>query len=157
MAARGIDVDHVDLVINYHIAHDPEGHRVGRTGRAGNQGVACSLMSYKESFKINAIEDYLNITITPDLLPDDRVFANKQNLAPNITLQIDGGKKAKLRPGDILGALTAGKAIKGEQIGKIKVTAMSSYVAVERKVARLAQKTISEGKMKGQNFRVRKI
>jgi ATP-independent RNA helicase DbpA len=159
VAARGIDVDHVDMVINYHIAHDPEihVHRVGRTGRAGNSGVACSLMSYKESAKINALEDYLNISITQNALPDDSVLAYKKNLAPNITLQIDGGKKSKLRPGDILGALTADKAIQGDQIGKIKVTAISSYVAVDRKVAQLAQKIISEGKMKGRNFRVRKI
>ena len=74
-----------------------------------------------------------------------------------ITLQIDGGKKAKLRPGDILGALTANNAIQGSQIGKIKVTAMTSYVAVERKIAPLALKTLSEGKMKGRNFRARKL
>ena len=74
-----------------------------------------------------------------------------------VTIQIDGGKKAKLRPGDILGALTSNQALKGDQIGKIKVTAMSSYVAVERSIANVALKTISEGKMKGRNFRARKV
>jgi len=159
VAARGIDVDHVEMVINYHIAHDPEVHvhRVGRTGRAGNTGTACSLMSYKESHKVNALEDYLDITIEPSDLPSDAVFNNPITRAPMVTLQIDGGKKAKLRPGDILGALTANNALKGSQIGKIKVTAMASFVAVERKVAVKALSVIGEGKMKGRNFRVRKI
>ncbi|MGB0860727.1 MAG: ATP-dependent RNA helicase DbpA [Pseudoalteromonas spongiae] len=159
VAARGIDVDHVDMVVNYHIAHDPEVHvhRIGRTGRAGNKGIACSLMSYKESHKVNALEDYLKIEALPTDLPGDEVFANAIERAPNITLQIDGGKKAKLRPGDILGALTSNSAITGEHIGKIKVTAMTSYVAVTRKIANAAVKTISEGKMKGRNFRVRKV
>ena len=159
VAARGIDVDHVEMVINYHIAHDPEVHvhRVGRTGRAGNKGIACSLMSYKESHKVNALEDYLNITIEPSNLPSDDVFNNSITRAPMVTLQIDGGKKAKLRPGDILGALTANNALQGSQIGKIKVTAMSSFVAIERRVANKALKVIGEGKMKGRHFRVRKI
>ncbi|MBQ4810917.1 ATP-dependent RNA helicase DbpA [Pseudoalteromonas luteoviolacea] len=158
VAARGIDVDHVDMVLNYHIAHDPEVHvhRVGRTGRAGNKGIACSLMSYKESHKVNALEDYLDKRIEPNDLPADDVLNNQIARAPMVTLQIDGGKKAKLRPGDILGALTADKTIPGSQIGKIKVTAMTSYVAVERKVANKALKMITEGKMKGRNFRARK-
>lgn len=159
VAARGIDVDHVELVINYHIAHDPEVHvhRIGRTGRAGNTGIACSLMSYKESHKIIALEEYLSLTIEPIDLPTDEVFANRAPQAPMVTIQIDGGKKSKLRPGDILGALTASKEIKGSQIGKIKVTAVASYVAVERKIAKLALATISEGKMKGRSFRARKL
>ncbi|WP_419147461.1 ATP-dependent RNA helicase DbpA [Pseudoalteromonas 'SMAR'] len=159
VAARGLDVDHVELVLNYHIAHDPEVHvhRVGRTGRAGNKGVACSIMSYKESHKVNALEDYLDITVSPSPLPSDAVLNNQINRAAMITLQIDGGKKAKLRPGDILGALTANNAIQGSQIGKIKVTAITSYVAVERKIAPLALKTLSEGKMKGRHFRARKL
>ncbi|MFC3030972.1 ATP-dependent RNA helicase DbpA [Pseudoalteromonas fenneropenaei] len=159
VAARGIDVDHVDMVINYHIAHDPEVHvhRIGRTGRAGKKGIACSLMSYKESHKVNALEDYLETTIETSDLPGDEVLSNRITRAPMVTLQIDGGKKAKLRPGDILGALTATQALKGDQIGKIKVTAIASYVAIERKAVNLAIQTISEGKMKGRSFRVRKV
>ncbi|QTH71709.1 ATP-dependent RNA helicase DbpA [Pseudoalteromonas xiamenensis] len=159
VAARGIDVDHVDMVINYHIAHDPEVHvhRIGRTGRAGNKGVACSIMSYKESHKVNTLEDYLDFTIEPSDLPKDDVFSNSVMKAPMITLQIDGGKKAKLRPGDILGALTADGKLTGTQIGKIKVTAMTSFVAVERKVANIALQIMGDGKMKGRSFRTRKV
>ncbi|CCQ12092.1 ATP-dependent 23S rRNA helicase DbpA [Pseudoalteromonas luteoviolacea B = ATCC 29581] len=159
VAARGLDVDNVDLVINYHIAHDPEVHvhRIGRTGRAGNQGIACSLMSYKESHKVNALEDYLNFTVEPKALPNETALTKPVVRAPMVTIQIDGGKKAKLRPGDILGALTATNQLHGDDIGKMKVTAMASFVAIDRKKANLALQIISDGKMKGRNFRARKI
>ncbi len=159
VAARGLDVEHVDMVINYHIAHDPEVHvhRVGRTGRAGNSGLACSIMSYKEAHKANELEDYLGITIETSELPSDEVFSKQAKRAPMVTIQIDGGKKSKLRPGDILGALTATGNIKGTQIGKIKVTAISAFVAVERGIANAALKLITEGKMKGRQFRARKL
>lgn len=159
VAARGIDVDDVNMVINYHIAHDPEVHvhRIGRTGRAGNTGIACSLVSNKEAHKVVRLEDYLEIEIDPVELPNDEVFNNPLVQASMVTLQIDGGKKNKLRPGDILGGLTSNPAISGDQIGKIKVQATRAYVAVRRKIAKQAIKTISEGKMKGRAFRVRKL
>ena len=72
-----------------------------------------------------------------------------------VTVQIDGGKKQKLRPGDILGALTANAVLKGEQIGKIKITAVRAYVAVERAVLKTALKQLGDGKLKGKRFRVR--
>ena len=159
VAARGIDVDDLDLVINYHIAHDPEVHvhRIGRTGRAGKSGAACSLISHKEAHKVIRLEEYLQQTISPEPLPNDSVFNNKIMQASMVTLQIDGGKKNKLRPGDILGGLTSNPAIKGDQIGKIKVQATAAFVAVDKAIAKQALKTISEGKMKGRTFRVRKI
>ncbi|WP_448549522.1 ATP-dependent RNA helicase DbpA [Thalassotalea fusca] len=159
VAARGIDVDNVEMVVNYHIAHDPEVHvhRIGRTGRAGNKGNACSLVSHKEAHKMIRLEEYLGQSISPEPLPTDEVFSNELVQASMVTLQIDGGKKNKLRPGDILGGLTSNPAIKGEQIGKIKVQAISSFVAVNKAIVKQALKTISEGKMKGRTFRVRKI
>ena len=159
VAARGIDVDDLDLVINYHIAHDPEVHvhRIGRTGRAGKSGAACSLISHKEAHKVIRLEEYLQQTISPEPLPNDSVFNNKIMQASMLTLQIDGGKKNKLRPGDILGGLTSNPAIKGDQIGKIKVQATAAFVAVDKAIAKQALKTISEGKMKGRTFRVRRI
>ena len=158
VAARGIDVDDVDMVVNYHIAHDPEVHvhRIGRTGRAGKTGLSCSLVSHKEAHKMIRLEEYLKREISPEPLPAGDINPVPVQ-AQMVTLQIDGGKKNKLRPGDILGGLTANPAIKGDQIGKIKVQATSAFVAVDKKVAKQALKTISEGKMKGRTFRVRKI
>lgn len=74
-----------------------------------------------------------------------------------VTLQIDGGKKQKLRPGDILGALTGENGISGKQVGKIQLFPNKAYVAVRREVAQYALRKISEGKLKGRTFRVRQI
>lgn len=159
VAARGLDIDDLDLVINYHVARDSEVHvhRIGRTGRAGAKGIACSIYSDKETYKIGLLEDYLDKTITPTLLPDLEVL-NQQPLQPKmVTLQIDGGKKQKVRPGDILGALTGKDGIEGKQVGKIQVFDMWAFVAVERPALKKAMKKIAEGKMKGRTFRVRKV
>ena len=81
----------------------------------------------------------------------------KPVLAPMVTLQIDGGKKQKIRPGDILGALTGEKGIAGSLVGKINIFEQSAFVAVERMVAREALAILSEGKLKGKSFRARKV
>ncbi len=163
VAARGLDIDNLDVVINYHIAHDAEihVHRIGRTGRAGAQGVALSLISHKEAHKIMRLEEYLAQNIVSEHLPNSDVLSKPIIKPTMVTLQIDGGKKQKLRPTDILGALTAKSSktetIQGSQVGKIQLLSTRAYVAVDKKVAHLALKKISEGKMKGRNFRVRKI
>jgi len=158
VAARGLDVEHVDLVINYHLARDPEVHvhRIGRTGRAGEKGVACALISDKEARKIIALEAYLGQEIVSERLPDViEKSANRE--AEMVTIHIDGGKKQKLRPGDILGALTANNTIDGKSIGKIQISALSAFVAVKRHKANLALKTLVNGKLKGRTFRARKL
>jgi ATP-independent RNA helicase DbpA len=73
------------------------------------------------------------------------------------TLQIDGGKKQKVRPGDILGALTGDNGIAGKQVGKIQIFDNSAYVAVSRDAIKAALKKLGEGKLKGRSFRVRHI
>jgi ATP-independent RNA helicase DbpA len=163
VAARGLDIDNLDMVINYHIAHDPEVHvhRIGRTGRAGASGMALSLISTKEAHKIIRLEEYLGYDITSEPLPSLEVLNSPIVKPAMVTLQIDGGKKQKLRPTDILGALTAKEAnkasIQGEQVGKIQLLATRAYVAVDRKIANIALHKIAEGKMKGRSFRVRKL
>ena len=167
VAARGLDIDSLDLVVNYHIAHDSEVHihRIGRTGRAGAQGVAISLFSDKESYKVGLIEDELEQTIKPELLPSAEVLKNARHQAKMATIQIDGGKKQKVRPGDILGALTAkssntkktGAEINGKDIGKINVLDIKAYVAVNKKVLKLSLRKLTDGKMKGRSFKVRHL
>ncbi len=157
VAARGLDIEALDAVVNYHLANDPEVHvhRIGRTGRAGSKGFAASLISDKESYKVAVLGEYLNQTINAEALPSLSLLKQTPLQAKMVTLQIDGGKKQKLRPGDILGALTANQHLTGEQIGKIKITSIRAYVAVERKHAKLALKQITAGKLKGKNFRAR--
>jgi len=159
VASRGLDIDELDAVINYHIARDSEihVHRIGRTGRAGSKGIACSLYSDKESYKVGLLEDYLDQVIEGEVLPDLSVLDQKPTQGKMATLQIDGGKKQKVRPGDILGALTGENGIKGEQVGKISVLDNWAYVAVDKNVLKLALTKLEKGKLKGRTFRVRHL
>lgn len=159
VAARGLDIDAVDAVINYHIAHDPEVHihRIGRTGRAGSKGVAHTLFSDKEAYKAARLEEYLGTSIEIEPLPPYTLLEKEAFKPVMACLQIDGGKKQKVRPGDILGALTGTNGIAGTQVGKIHIFDQCAYVAVNRDAARPALKKLTEGKIKGRSFRARRI
>ncbi|WP_286264095.1 ATP-dependent RNA helicase DbpA [Thalassotalea atypica] len=159
VAARGLDIDDLDAVFNYDLTPDPEVHvhRIGRTGRAGSHGQAFSIYCNKDSRRIANIEDYQKQDIETLPLPGIDVLNQKPKSPTMTTLQIDGGKKNKLRPGDIVGGLTGKTGIKGDQVGKIQVFDVKAYVAVESKVVKAAIKKISNDKMKGKNFRVRAI
>jgi len=157
VAARGLDIDSLDTVINYHISTDPEihVHRIGRSGRAGAKGQALSLYAEKEVNKISRLESFLNIEVTPQALPDNSVLDNDVVQPTMATLQIDGGKKQKVRAGDILGALTSQGGIAGSDVGKIQIADSWAYVAVAANKSRIALSKISDGKIKGRNFRAR--
>lgn len=159
VAARGLDIDALDAVINYHIAHgaDTHVHRIGRTGRAGSQGMAYSLFTEKETYKVATLETDVNPIMAAEPLPPLSLLEDPPMQALMRTLQISGGKKQKLRPGDILGALTGDKGISGKQVGKIHIFDNKAYVAIEQAVAKSALKKLSEGKLKGRSFKVRLI
>ncbi len=74
---------------------------------------------------------------------------------PMVTLCIGAGRKEKLRPGDILGALTGDAGIPGAQVGKIALFDFQAFVAVERGVARKALARLNAGKIKGRSLKVR--
>jgi ATP-independent RNA helicase DbpA len=155
VAARGLDIDALDMVINYHVASDVEVHlhRIGRTGRAGNQGAAHSFYTDKESYKMSRLANYLDSKITPTQLP--KQVQNQVNHKPAMmTLRISGGKKQKLRAGDILGALTGSDGIAGEDVGKINLFDLCAYVAVKRPVAQSALNKLRTGKLKGKTFKI---
>jgi ATP-independent RNA helicase DbpA len=159
VAARGLDIDSLDAVINYQASRELEvhTHRIGRTGRAGNKGFAGTLFTTKEKYKIGLLEDYLNISITPEALPNIDTLEQIPYQPEMVTFQIDGGKKQKVRPGDILGALTGANGIPGDHVGKINVFDFSAYVAVNKKSARIALQKLTDGKLKGRSFRSRQI
>ena len=159
VAARGLDIDALDAVINYQLARDVEvhTHRIGRTGRAGSKGLALTLFSEKEAYKVERLEEYLGQTIKAEALPPFSLLEKPGYKAPMSTLQIDGGRKQKVRPGDILGALTGKNGIAGKQVGKIHIFDNCCYVAVTRDAVRPAFRKLSEGKLKGRSFRVRRI
>lgn len=159
VAARGLDIDGLDAVFNYEIARDTEVHvhRIGRTGRAGSKGLACSLYTSQEDYKVALLENYLGHNIRPEALPANKILDETPVKATMTTLILDGGKRQKIRPGDILGALTGDKGLAGNQVGKISISDNRSYVAVDRKVANTALNKLNHGKMKGRSIRARQM
>lgn len=157
VAARGLDVKELTAVVNFELSHDPEVHihRIGRTARAGSKGLAVSLFTDLESRRLQAIEEYQGSPISLSSTSTLKVPKKLKLYPPMVTLFINAGRKEKLRPGDLLGALTASGEIAGEQIGKIKLFDKVAYVAVEQEVAKLALTILSEGKIKGRKFRAR--
>ncbi|MDH3763154.1 MAG: helicase-related protein, partial [Gammaproteobacteria bacterium] len=159
VAARGLDIRSLAAVVNFEITPDPEIHihRIGRTGRAGNEGLALSLFTAGEQNRIDAIESYQGSPIkieNPSNLQRQTGFSLKPAME---TLLINAGRKDKIRAGDILGALTASSELPGKLIGKIDILDKMAYVAVDRKVARQALKILQDGKIKGRKIRVRKL
>jgi ATP-independent RNA helicase DbpA len=159
VASRGLDIEALDAVINYHLARDSEvhTHRIGRTGRAGSKGIACSLFSEKERYKVDMLGHSIEQKIVGEALPPNSILNNPPPKPLMATLQIDSGKKQKIRPGDILGALTGEAGISGQQVGKIQVADNWAFVAVNREVVKTALKKLAEGKLKGRSVRARLI
>ncbi|CAD5203317.1 ATP-dependent 23S rRNA helicase DbpA [Pseudomonas sp. FEN] len=157
VAARGLDIDALDMVINVELARDSEMHihRVGRTGRAGETGLAISLVAPSESLRARAIEEVQKSPLNWDQLDNLKSQGGAPLLPAMSTLCISGGRKDKVRPGDILGALTGDAGIPGTQVGKIAIFDFQAYVAVERGVAKQALQRLNDGKIKGRSLRVR--
>ncbi|HEY9036919.1 MAG TPA: ATP-dependent RNA helicase DbpA [Pseudomonadales bacterium] len=159
VAARGLDIDSIDMVINYNLAHDPQVHvhRVGRTGRAGSKGMAFSFFGASDNYQRLLLEEMLGQRIQGEALPDASAL-NKKPVKPAMsTVQLSCGKKQKIRPGDILGALTGEGAIAGAHIGKISLFDQCAYVAVHRASLAALLAYAGHGKIKGQSFQARLI
>ena len=162
VAGRGLDVEGLDLVINFELPPTPEiyVHRIGRTGRAGREGVAISLTTHPNDERLAAAEQLTGTQIEAvTWKPGGRgINALLKGLArePKMqTLLISGGRKDRVRPGDILGALT-GEAggLQASDVGQIEVRETLSYVAVSSRVSRRAVARLNEGRIKGKRFRV---
>ena len=159
VAARGLDIKSLAAVINYELPRDPEiyVHRIGRTGRAGEKGIALSIFTESEQFRVKSIEQYLKKPCICDVYASlDRV-SDYSITSPMVTIQLDAGRKSKMRPGDILGALTGEAGLAGSQIGKIDIFDKSSYVAIERSAHQKALNYLANGKVKGRNVRGRRV
>ena len=163
VAGRGIDVDHLDLVVNYELPSQAEiyVHRVGRTGRAGRRGLAVSFATAREEPRLDAIEELTGTTIErlPPLRDDETdldilATAFVQDAAMD-TILISGGRRDKVRPGDIMGALT-GEAggLDATDVGRIEIHDRFAYVAVAKRVSDHARQSLSKGRIKGRRFRV---
>ncbi|MFT7128598.1 MAG: ATP-independent RNA helicase DbpA [Gammaproteobacteria bacterium] len=159
VAARGLDIDDLPAVINYDLPRDPETyvHRIGRTGRAGKKGFAISLLSESEGYKLDAIGAYQNLDTKCEKISS--LPETNRSIAPPtfVTLSIGGGRKDKVRPGDILGALTGDAGIDSSAVGNIEIMDYAAYVAIDRKQADKALGRLLNGKIKGRKFKVRKL
>ncbi|HJV01624.1 MAG TPA: ATP-dependent RNA helicase DbpA [Burkholderiaceae bacterium] len=155
VAARGLDIPNLEAVINVDVSKDTEVHihRVGRTGRGGEQGLALTLCAPNEKKWVKLIEEYQNAPVEwhklDELKEDEYAVAEP---APMMTLVIQGGKKDKLRPGDLLGALTGDAGLLKEQVGKINVFEFQTYVALDRRIAYQAFERLSKGSPLGGDF-----
>jgi ATP-independent RNA helicase DbpA len=157
VASRGLDISQLEAVINVDITPDPEVHvhRIGRTGRAGESGLALSLASLHEMGFVGRIEQYQHRESVWHPLSSLTPSGKGPLQPPMVTLQILGGRKEKIRPGDVLGALTADAGYTREQIGKINVTEFTTFVAVQRDIALEAMHKLNAGKIKGKGVKVR--
>jgi len=158
VAARGLDIKELQAVINYDLPWDPEiyVHRIGRTGRAGKRGLALSLCTEAELNRVKAIEEYQNTSAKWDETAPFQLKYEQRFEPPMVTLWIDGGRKDKVRPGDILGALTGVGGIAGTEVGKIDIFDAHAYVAIKQVSADKALSCLKNGKIKGRSFMVRK-
>ncbi|GAC1407730.1 MAG: hypothetical protein NVSMB6_05820 [Burkholderiaceae bacterium] len=159
VAARGLDIQSLEAVINVDISKDTEVHihRVGRTGRGSARGLALSLCAPNEKKWVKLIEQYQQGPVGWFDLASLEPTAGGPLLAPMITLCIMGGKKDKLRPGDLLGALTGDAGLSKEQVGKINVFEFQTYVALDRSIADKAAARLAHCTIKGRNFKVRLV
>lgn len=157
VAARGLDIQTLDAVINVDITPDPETHihRIGRTGRGQASGVALTLCAPYELRRAQAIEVYQGQPLLWGNIKTLKAAPGGVLQAPMVTLCIQGGKKDKLRPGDILGALTKEAGFSSDDIGKITILEFVSFVAIARRIAKEANQALSNGKIKGRQFRTR--
>lgn len=157
VAARGLDIKELPAVINYELAfeHDAHIHRVGRTGRAGNTGLALSLTTPGDARRVCTIEDNLDCPLIwgeMSALSYSDSFIYKPRM---VTLYLGAGRKDKIRPGDILGALIKDAQLPSNVIGKINIADRHSYIAIHREYSIETCQYFENGKIKGRYVNVR--
>lgn len=159
VAARGLDIKSLQAVINYELPRDPEiyVHRIGRTGRAGEKGIALSIFTASEQVRVNAIEQYQKKPCICDVYASLDRDSEYRLRALMVTIQLDAGRKNKIRPGDLLGALTGDAGLAATQIGKIDIFDRSCYIAIDRDALPQALNFLARGTVKGRNIRARRV
>jgi ATP-dependent RNA helicase DbpA len=157
VAARGLDIANLSAVINVDVTPDAEVHihRIGRTGRAGESGLALNLASMNEMGYVGKIEQLQGRESEWHKLSELSPASKEPLVPPMATLHIQGGRKEKIRPGDVLGALTADLGYKREQVGKITVNEFSTYVAVDRAIGEEVARRLDMARIKGKGVKVR--
>jgi len=159
IAARGLDITQLEAVVNVDITPDPatHTHRIGRTARVDEEGWAFSLVGLDEMGRVGQIEKALAFSTVWKPVSELTASGSGPLQAPMVTLQILGGRKEKIRAGDVLGALTKDMGFAAALVGKISVNEFSTYVAVQRDVAAAVLRKLQGGKVKGKSVKVRAL
>lgn len=154
VAARGLDINDLGAVFNYDLPFETETyvHRIGRTGRAGKEGLAFSMIRSGQNFRLDQINEHLNCSYEPEKIPEDEDIKSIPEAAM-VTLSVNGGRKNKISPGDLLGALTVKDGIPGSDVGKIDRQDFITFVAVKRESAEKAMKLLEQKPIKGRLFK----
>lgn len=156
VAARGLDIKDLHAVINYDLPTDAEvyTHRIGRTARAGKEGLAFSFYVGREKEKLAEIENFLEAKNEYLNLDELNPNARFDLVAKMKTMYVNGGKKDKVRAGDLLGALVGEAGLAATDVGNITILDHQSYVAIESTSIEKAIQALSNGKIKGRKFKV---
>lgn len=176
LAARGIHVDRLDLVVNYNIPSDNENyvHRIGRTGRVGEEGQAISFVSVHDQKKWLEVQAFIGYDVP---MGDANVLSKRESsnsskprskvkpqrekqetLHKDITrLRINAGKSKKMRAGDVLGAISNLPGITAEDIGIIDIQDSCTYVEIFNKKGPQVIDGLSKVKVKGKAVTVKKV
>lgn len=179
VAARGIDIDDITLVINYDIPKDGESyvHRLGRTGRIDKEGRAITFVTENESKLLQDIHQYTGKEILLKERPGKETvnsskqeFVEKINTTPEVKetkgaqlnkeitkLHINAGKKTKMRPVDIVGTLCNIKGMTAEDIGIINIVDISTFVEILNNKGELAFRELQKTPIKGRLRKVSKV
>jgi ATP-dependent RNA helicase DeaD len=178
VAARGIDIDNVSLVINYDVPMEKESyvHRTGRTGRAGNKGKAITFATHYEGKFVKAIERYIGFEIDKMESPSHKEVAQgkaafeekisgrrvvKNNKTARINkdimkLHFSGGKKKKLRAVDFVGTLSKISGVTADDIGIITIQDHMTYVDILNGKGSIVLQAMENTTIKGKKLKVSK-
>jgi ATP-dependent RNA helicase DeaD len=176
VAARGIDIENITHVINFNVPFEKESyvHRIGRTGRAGKKGIAISFVSSNELRIFKEIEEFTGAKIVKREIPTEedvetgrKIFKEKIHIKPNLKREkgeqlnkditkvyLNAGKKKKIRPGDIVGAITSIEGIGADDIGIIDIQDNVSYVDILGGKGRIVLDALQDTTIKGKKVRV---
>ena len=180
LAARGIDIEDITHIINYDIPMESENyvHRIGRTGRLGNTGIAITFVNPNEYKYLDRLEEYLGYEIIKKEIPsnDDlknmkKVISNKTNFISKpkvkvnkadkvnkdiMKIYINAGKNKKIRPGDIVGAITNIEGVSADDIGIIDIQERCSYIDIHQGKGNLVINNLKNSTIKGKQVKVHK-
>jgi ATP-dependent RNA helicase DbpA len=157
LAARGLDIALLQTIVHYELPDDVAAyqHRSGRTGRAGKKGTVYTLATQRDERKLR---DWDQVRMDNWLKADDLLKKSSESATAQIsafaTLTINAGRKDKISPRDIVGAIIAETGLTSAEIGKIEVQDRASFVAVPQQEAQTIAEKLNNGKIKGRKFRV---